>query len=694
MSMRFGLTGSWAGALALACGVSTVSAAGLEVVGTAYRPDVPFPRFLTLWAENWALRDANGEPLQYPGKDAPGGGYLHIYLRNSSNRPVEITDLALESVSLTEAIAFLPERQVSGMSPASIRFSKLPEAEIKRLISAGEPVWWKADPWLVPPEGAAEVALRLRRAAPTPAANLAVLAGGDRIDVKVPTTRPSPRFAGISFSPDLQGACLHVRHTSRDARPERVLVDGVDVTARSQILHDPALDVAVIAATFEQPAQRGSFHLFQVAYSDGSAALAGVRAWSDEFVYGMWGYINQGETPRERVDYYLTDMRRHHINALMQSYGGEVGQFLQSPEGVEYRARNGLRVMVNGPGKLPDPLYYFLTDEPDAHDYAVKELDPMSRLAALGQPLVRRAREFRQASPATPQLLNVDNTYKPDNWYTYGQLADVYCADPYYQEQQRIVWNDRPAWASAFVKPTYVLGVTTICQSACAPRPLHIILNSVRHDSPKGPFRFATPTEKRVEVFYALSAGAKGLSYWWYTPYGEFHGCGSSDPAGVALWTEIGRLGALTRTAGPLIVRSCPAETPVKSPLKLWTRTLLSGSDALLLLAVNENIASDRQGTVVVPLEKADLTLTPPAWLAVADVFEVSEQGVQDVAWRQEGTQLALSLGRVEVARMIVVTADRRLREVLARLHREDSAQTLPAPPVQEPSAPQRGRPD
>jgi hypothetical protein len=148
----------------------------------------------------------------------------------------------------------------------------------------------------------------------------------------------------------------------------------------------------------------------------------------------------------------------------------------------------------------------------------------------------------------------------------------------------------------------------------------------------------------------------------------------------VALWTEIGRLGALTRVAGPLVVRSCPAEISVQSPLKLWTRTLLAGSDALLLLVVNENIASDRQGTVVVPLEKADLTLTPPAWLAVADVFEVSEQGVRDVTWRQEGTQLALSLGRVEVARMMVVTADRHLRAALARLHAERVAQTSPAP--------------
>src|ERR1035441_7414071 len=121
----------------------------------------------------------------------------------------------------------------------------------------------------------------------------------------------------------------------------------------------------------------------------------------------------------------------------------------------------------------------------------------------------------RELAPAPPHLLNLDNTYKPENWYMYAQLADVCCADPYFQEQQRIVWNERPAWAPSFIKPLYVLGAATICNSACAPKPLHIILNSVRHDTKGGPFRFATPPEKTVELFYALGAGTKSFSYWW-----------------------------------------------------------------------------------------------------------------------------------------------------------------------------------
>ena len=173
---------------------------------------------------------------------------------------------------------------------------------------------------------------------------------------------------------------------------------------------------------------------------------------------------------------------------------------------------------------------------------------------------------FRRKDPVPPHLLNLDNTYKPENWYMYAQLPDVCCADPYLQEQQRIVWNERPAWVPSFIKPLYVLGAATICNSACAPKPLHIILNCVRHDTKGGPFRFATPPEKTVELFYALGAGTKSFSYWWYTPYGEFHGCGASDKPAVALWRQIGLLGAQVRTAGPVLTRSCPAVVPLKAP--------------------------------------------------------------------------------------------------------------------------------
>ena len=53
-----------------------------------------------------------------------------------------------------------------------------------------------------------------------------------------------------------------------------------------------------------------------------------------------------------------------------------------------------------------------------------------------------------------------------------------------------------------------------------------------------------------TRVIHALGAGAKSFSYWWYTPYGEFYGCGANDEKALALWRQIGLLGAQVRTAG------------------------------------------------------------------------------------------------------------------------------------------------
>jgi hypothetical protein len=96
-----------------------------------------------------------------------------------------------------------------------------------------------------------------------------------------------------------------------------------------------------------------------------------------------------------------------------------------------------------------------------------------------------------------------------------------------------------------------------------------------------------------------------------------------------------------------------------------------------VLLAVNENVVSDRLGSVVVPLAKVTVSLTRPEWLAVADGFEITPTGVRLVAWKQEGTQLVLDLGPTEVARLVVLTADKGLHGRLEQLYQNKFAATV-----------------
>jgi hypothetical protein len=319
--------------------------------------------------------------------------------------------------------------------------------------------------------------------------------------------------------------------------------------------------------------------------------------------------------------------------------------------------------MDDDPGGYKNQRYTFLKDEPDAHDSALQNIELSKRLGSLAQWLVDKGRTFRNRDPNTLQVVNIDNTFKPENWYTYGQLADIACADPYYQEQLHSVYNVDPSNLGPYVKPTYVYAAATIYQSASAPKPMHLILHTCRFDMPEAPFRGPTPEEKRVELYYGLAAGAREFSFWWYTPGGHYYGVGGQEPEMRRLFAEIGLVGAEFRSAEEVLNRACPARIDAQSPRSLWVRSLLAGTDSQVILVVNNNIASDRAGTVVQPVEKASLRAKTPSWLKTADVFEVTGAGTRDVTWKPAEAGISVELGRVEVTRLMIVTSDAGLRK-------------------------------
>ncbi|MHC4442873.1 MAG: hypothetical protein ACYTF1_08530 [Planctomycetota bacterium] len=660
--------------LVLLIPMSVSFAATSEIVGAFYRSDTPFPEFLPLWYEGWSEKGPDNEPLQYAQKDMPLGGYIHLYLQNTSNQPLEVTDVLFEGVSLKEGISFSKDVR-AGLHPAGIHFSKLPKAQVKQLTKAGEPVWWKADPTIVEPGKMAEVVIRLRQDPQTETVQVGVRAGNAAPNRRVFVKEVQPRIVGIGFSPKLEEVFLYLRHPKGgDMIPTTILIDGKNMTARSTNGVDKLIETVPVVIRLKNAFDKGSFHYFQAIYPDGSVAQAGIRAWGDNLVYGMWGYSIKGNTSQERVDYFLKDLLEHNINVVMHSYGNDVRDFLLSKKGSAYCKSIGMRGMATAPGNIRNPIYYFLLDEPDAQDFAARQLALHKRLGVLGQALVQRSKHFREKDHVTAHLLNIDNSFKPENWYMYGQLPDVMCADPYYQSQLRLAYLLKPSRLSLITKPTYVYGVSTICQSACAPKPLHIILNSVRHDSKKVPFRFGTPEEKRIEVYYALAAGAKGISYWWYTPVGEFHGCGTSDPKGVAMYREIGLLGAEVRTAGPVIMRSCPVEIKIEASPHLWIRCLLAGLDTLAVVVINDDIMSDKYGTVLGEIKQAKVKVTLPSWLKPRDVFEITYKGIQDVPHKNADGKITLDLGEVKVSRLILICDKPGLRGSLQVLYKDKFA--------------------
>lgn len=646
-----------------------------EIIGSFYRADKPFPEFAYFWKESPKPENETDYPPQAL------GGSIHVFIRNAENEAIDIKDVMLNDISLTRAIAFSDKRKFKGgkIYAAHVFFSDISDEERKQLDNAGEPIWWRAEPRSVKPSGTAEITIRLRKPPLAKEVKVTILTNSDQIHTAVSTENSVPMFEGIAFSDDLRKAYAYVRSNNT---PTKILLDGKDITAYSQIGQANASGIIPIVCAFHAPLERGSFHTFQAILEDGSKATAGIRAWADEFRYGIWGGRPGKETELEIGKAWVNEMAAHNINLQMDMIGSAaVAQFMKTDEGKQLMQTLGIKRIVGDVGKAVSPAAYYLADEPDAADSRVPDVPAALKVGSLAQGLVKLAEEIRSLDPNTPNMVNVDMTFKPNNWYIYGQIADIYAADPYYQTRLAEAYWKKPHTIWMYKKATFVYAVGAICQSACAPRPLHLILNCTRLQEENRKFRFGTPQEKRIEVYYALGAGAKAISYWWFLPIAPNAkgscGCGADEPEAKALWREIGILGAEVRTAGPLIVRSCPANLPITSSNNIWSRSLLVGLDTVVILCVNDDYTNDDKGTTYKPVENVELNVTLPPWLNPKMVFEINSTGTAELKWERSGGKLNLHLGTVDLTRMIVVTSDESLRNQLQQLYQTKFAANI-----------------
>ncbi|MDH7600597.1 MAG: hypothetical protein QHI38_00440 [Armatimonadota bacterium] len=670
-------------------GISATTA-GWQVVDAYYRFDVPYPKEFTEYLKDMSPREWALDLRQW---EKPLAGSTHVYLKNTGTEPLLIEDVEFAGISLKRAIAFSDQDVKREADPASIFFSDLSAAERKKLIAAGDPIWWRARPSRVPPGEVCEITVRLRTNPPSGTVRLTVCTKGQKpLEVSIPM-RHRPRFEYISFSRDLKEMTAFCSAGSKP--PQRILLDGEDITSNCTIRFDPDLKVSPVVAKLTTPLKRGKYCCVQAVYPDGSKATELVKVWSDEPAYGMWGAMPGDASDKETAKRYFADLAAHNINTQMEQIGSDcVIEFLKTQEGREYLASLGIRRTVNDYLKqgTTNPYLYFLADEPESADFYVKGVPPEYKMGCLTQGMVNKAQSLHEKDPVTPCAVNINYTFRPQSTYAYGEIPDILMCDPYYQARLSHAYDRSPRRVPLYANARCIYALTYLPRLACMPRPLHMVLYAVSAQSGKGEvkFRFPTPEEKRTEVYYALAGGAKQLSFWWYTPTPPgkkgANGCGAEQPAAKALWKQIGLLGAEFGTVSELVAASCPVDlkTTVETVVggckelepSLWTKTLLSGTDTLLLICVNENLVCDRLGTVYAPIERADLKVDIPDWLLPKDVFEVTYKGIANVNWNKQKA-LNISLEDTDLTRLIVVTADPQLRSKLVARYNEKYAEKV-----------------
>lgn len=646
-----------------------------QLLGSHYRADVPYPQFARFWSDNCLLGEDWAESI---GRTIPRattlGGSVHLFIRNDDPKPLTIADVSLQDISLRQAVAFSDQRRLR--KPASIFFSSLTETERQKLIDAGEPIWWRADPPTLAPGDVGEVSIRLRYVPKVAELRVECHAASQTVRTHVAIQEKLPRIEGASFDESLARVFVYLKDPEvPGSKPERVFLDGRDVTSRCRIAADPNTELTPVILDLPTPLKRGSLHSLQAVYADGRGAWAGIRAFADPFVYGVWGGPGGQEDDLALAQTHIRLLHDLSVNTQMPQVGSAaLAAFYKTTAGQQLCHDTGLDFVLSDPGKwgIQNAYAYFIHDEPDAGDAKITGLPPGHEVGSLAQWAISKSDEWRTAAPAAPHLLNVDLTYKPQNYYVYGQLPDVLLADPYYDPRLRTAYWNHPYQLPLYARSTFVYAISSVVRSAAAPKPSHIILyaNAYVDEKNNREFRYPTPAGKRIEVYYALAAGAKGISYWWWSPGKPAHGLGGKRPDAATLRREVGLIGAEIGTAAPLLRCACPSSIPVEPPAALWTRCLLVGHDTLVLVAVNEQYANDREGTVLTPLEKVQVRVSLPAWLAARDAFEIHNRGVEPLPITCDGHRATLDLGTVELPRLVVVTADPALREQLDSRYR------------------------
>ena len=303
----------------LICAATTPVSSAIEVLGGEYRPDTPFPEYARFWSDRaGAELGVDEKAVEKAAAGFALGGSIHVFLRNTDQQAVTITDVKLAGVSLKRAIAFSDQRKFKRVAKAaSIYFSDLTQEERDRLISTGEPVWWRVDPQVLSPLATAEVLIRMRRQPKDLTLPIEITTDAGAIKTPVSLEGIQPRVESISFSPALDQVYLYLRQPEHGRTPKKIQMDGVNITADCTIAYDPAVEVTPVVCRLTAPLPKASFHCFQATYNDGTSATAGLRAWADEITYGIWGAKPGKDDELEIGRAYIQEIGQHNINAQM-----------------------------------------------------------------------------------------------------------------------------------------------------------------------------------------------------------------------------------------------------------------------------------------------------------------------------------------------------------------------------------------
>lgn len=556
-------------ALALLAAGASQAMLGWSVLEARWRPDRNESAKQQVW-EGWRWTEGWGHDEQYYPKYFVPGGSVHVVLRNDTGSE--------KTIKLAQGEIPFPDQLTSPKWAREIVWYRLdcPRWPVTEATGGRQDVKIRK----VPAGQWVECVIRFRHVPKTPGRVLFDVGAG-RLDLTVDVSSPKTRIEYIGFSPKIDRVFCYLRNLDGSGFPKgKLLLDGKDASKSARWIEGPpGTGVSLVQAKLTSAWDYATCHLVQLELEDGTRLAQPVRAWDCYFSIGLFGdpkkqYV-QAAKEKGFNTYYWSDATEvlaaglNHIPAF--SYGKDP---------------------IRTPDK-PGVLFNYNIDEPDCNDWtAGGDLPIPDRLGVNAEQVVLpRIEVMRKDSPKVPALLLIDNTFKPLNYYMYGQMSDVIASDPY-----QLLGLDQV---------DYVRHVMECVRDASTPRPTVAVLwaggfvyNEGREVFPipktigDPRVRPPSPAEERMMAFYALGAGAKGIGYFCDWP----DDANNKQPDGVfvqlsqnkPLWEEVGRINADIAALAPYLSIGCPVSVPQEDP-RVWISEIMCGPDNVVVTVVNKD---------------------------------------------------------------------------------------------------------
>ncbi|MCF7854149.1 MAG: hypothetical protein K9N51_05065 [Candidatus Pacebacteria bacterium] len=578
------------------------------------------------WSEGWS------HWRQYFPHHFKRGATIHAFVKNTGEEPLQITGISLNGAPM-EALQTTPEK-------------------------VGQVVWHRVNPETIAPGNIGTVYVRLRNIPRDPIA-LRLSTENDRqlsttIDAD---THEKIRLGHVGFNRIMDTAYVYVDNYSESIFTLRnIYVDGKDLTGTSRTIQKTTAPgrPALVVIPLGEPLEYGSFHCFKVTTEEGETAMYQVRVRDDRFPRG----IVSGQTPLKEYQAkffnLLYALHGHHGQWDPQSDAARLGFTLVRQAPTE----DLIKTAATAP---PGRIMYTNIDEPDAKDFGYRKLPAFERVGTSIMDRIEPVmRQQRRLDPKHETTFIVDRTFAPRNWLDYGEVADVMIQDTYV-----------PSTWMGYDMETFPNTADTLL-AAVSPRPVHMMFWSTTNTGQE-PFRAPTPEENDMMVHYAIGAGLKGINYFmdWNSFPRKFEGgYYVGAPRIKPLWKQMGRVNAELERLSSLLAVGYPYHAVQSNSDMIWARSLLCGSDNILVVLVNRNhrihanFALKKGGIPYVYPVDGTVRINLPDWFTGAQTYQVSWDGVRLLETSSDRNR-ELTVDNLLTSRVILFSRDPDIRKKL-----------------------------